>query len=103
MKPDLPRWAVSPPQILFDDEHLRVVFRPGGSDWLLVTVGDATTPADGKSFHAQTIVEKQGLNCLGFMAKGANWYQARWAVGDFCCRVRNVRLKDPGNCQAWGT
>jgi hypothetical protein len=71
-----PHWAVSPPQILFDDEHLRVVFRPGGSDWLLVTFGDALERAEGTRFHAETVAQKQGLNCLGFMAKAANWYPA---------------------------
>jgi len=74
LMPPLPRWADTPPQILFDDAHMRVLFCPGGSDWLLITFGDALTLADGTRFYAQAIVEKQGLNCLGFMAKEANWY-----------------------------
>ncbi len=69
-----PRWLGSPAQIVFENDDIRVTFKPGGSDVLLVTFGDAGTLASGTSFFAEPVVAKYGINCLGFMAKAANWY-----------------------------
>ncbi len=71
-----PRWGGAPAQIVFDDAHVRVVFKPGGSELLLVTFGNADNLASGTRFYADTVVERTGLNCLGFMAHEANWFPA---------------------------
>lgn len=60
--------------IIFEDAHIRVIFKPASSNWLVVTFGDAVTLADGLRFFADRVTEKLGVTCLGFMAKDANWY-----------------------------
>ena len=70
------RWMGAAPHIVFEDAHLRVMFQPGGSDMLLLTFGDAAVLADGTRFFADTVAAKFGINCLGFMARAANWYPA---------------------------
>jgi len=72
----LPRWLGAPPQLAYDDEAIRVVFQPGGSELLLITFSDALVFADGLRFTADQMVRKLGLTCLGFMAKSANWFPA---------------------------
>jgi len=72
----MPRWLGAPPQLAYDDDALRVVFQPGGSELLLITFSDALVFADGLSFTADAMVRKLGLTCLGFMAKSANWFPA---------------------------
>jgi hypothetical protein len=62
--------------IAFEDANLRVIFKPGHSDWLLITFGDAASLADGARFFADRVAEKLGLTCLGFMALEKNWYPA---------------------------
>ncbi len=69
-----PRWSGAPAQIVFEDAHLRVMFKPGGSDMLLVTFGGAVDMASGTRFFADKLVGKYGINCLGFMAHAPNWY-----------------------------
>lgn len=71
-----PRWRGAPAQMVFEDSHIRVMFKPGGSDMLLVTFGNADNLASGTRFYADTVAEKFGLNCLGFMAHDANWFPA---------------------------
>ncbi len=60
--------------LAFEDAHLRVIFKPGYSDWLLITFGDAATLADGTRFFADSVAQKLDLTCLGFMALEKNWY-----------------------------
>jgi hypothetical protein len=62
--------------IAFEDAHLRIIFKPGHSDWLLITFGDAVSLADGARFFADRAAQKLDLTCLGFMALEKNWYPA---------------------------
>ncbi len=73
-EPAVPRWAGAAPQIVFEDAHLRVMFKPGGSDMLLVTFGGAGDLASGTAFFADRLVATYGINCLGFMPHAAHWY-----------------------------
>ncbi len=41
---------------------------------LTLTFGDAAVLADGTRFFADTVATRFGINCLGFMARAANWY-----------------------------
>ncbi len=59
---------------LYEDDMLKVFYSSGRSDFLLVTFGDLLSKVDGDSFFADAPVKKLGLNCLGFVAKGPNWY-----------------------------
>jgi hypothetical protein len=71
-----PRWVGAPPQIVFEDAHIRVMFKPGGSDMLLLTFGNAQNLAHGMRFYADTLVGRFGINCVGFMAHAPNFFPA---------------------------
>ncbi|MBW8880300.1 MAG: hypothetical protein JF615_02425 [Asticcacaulis sp.] len=62
--------------IVYDDDHIRVVFQDGVSDFLLVTFGDLYNRPNGLWFFGDGPATKQGMNALGFIAKDANWYPA---------------------------
>ena len=62
--------------ILFEDDEIRVLWRPGASVYALVTFGDLMTLANGTRFFADIPVSKLGITCVGFMAKRANWFPA---------------------------
>ncbi len=68
------RWRDAAPVLAYDDDDIRVVFQPGGSDLLLVTFGDAVTLAHGLTFAADALARKHDLACLGFIAHRPNWY-----------------------------
>jgi len=74
---------VSEPRIIHDDSHLRAIYRPGDSDFLLITFGDLTMPVDGLRFCADRPAETLGMACLGIMPKWPHWYPA-----DFLRAVR---------------
>jgi hypothetical protein len=60
--------------IAFENEDIKAIFHRGSSDFLVVTFGDLLSPANGKSFFADSVMQKKDLNCLGFMSKHPNWY-----------------------------
>ncbi len=62
--------------IVYDDDHIRVVWRPGSSDFLLITFGDLFSIAREDTFFADAPAEKLDLTCLGVMPKAANWFPA---------------------------
>lgn len=61
---------------MYEDDDIIVTFFNGNSDFLLVTFGDLVTLANGNAFYAEQPVRKAELNCVGFMAKSANWFPA---------------------------
>ncbi|MBK1662332.1 hypothetical protein CKO45_29540, partial [Paracraurococcus ruber] len=62
-------------ETLYEDAHLRVVHRRGRSPFTLVTFGEAgLRPEHG--YWAQPEAEALDLDCIGFVAKAANWYPA---------------------------
>lgn len=63
-------------RIIFEDEHLRVIHRPGGSPFTLVTFGGATLRPDGVRIPAEGPVAALDLEAVGFIGKAPNWYPA---------------------------
>jgi hypothetical protein len=60
--------------ILYDDDEIRVIWAPADSKIVLITFGDAITPAKDHRFFADTPLRKSGTSAIGVMAKRANWY-----------------------------
>ena len=63
-------------RIVYDDEEIRVLWRPGRVPFLLISFGDLISLADDVRFFASGPVEAADLSCLGFMAKHGNWFPA---------------------------
>jgi hypothetical protein len=63
--------------IVYDDEHIRVIWQPGDSKYLMITFGDLVTNVDGTRFTADRPISSARLACIGFVAKGPNWYPFR--------------------------
>jgi hypothetical protein len=61
-------------QLIYEDDHIVVVWHAGHSPELLITFGDLITLAEGRHFYGETPIRKLGLNCIGFMAKRPNWF-----------------------------
>ncbi len=61
-------------QLIYEDDELQALWRPGTSPFLLVTFGDMLEIANGITFSAEAPVSKNDITCLGIMAKRANWY-----------------------------
>ena len=60
--------------IVYEDDDVRVIFHRGKSEFILVTFGDLCGFAEGQKFFAEAPVRKSEISCVGFMAKGPNWY-----------------------------
>ena len=65
------------PTVVYDDDHIRVIWAPGRSSYVLVTFSPMTSLVDGSRFFCDVPVQKLGVNCLGFMPKKPNWYPAK--------------------------
>lgn len=63
-------------EIVFEDDNVRVIYRKGRSDRLLITFADLVTQLDGTRFFADVPVEKLDLAAVGFVAKAGNWFPA---------------------------
>jgi len=61
---------------LFEDDHVRIIYKHGQSDYVLVTFGDMVTKLDGDRFYADVPAEKAGMAAIGFVAKKENWFPA---------------------------
>lgn len=62
--------------IIFEDDELRVIWAPRGSECLIITFGDLMNLADGMNYFAKAPLEKLGYSCLGFMNKHSHWFPA---------------------------
>jgi hypothetical protein len=60
--------------IIYDDAHIRVIWHPGHSEYVLITFADLLITVDGHRFFADKPVAKLGLNCIGILATGGNFY-----------------------------
>jgi hypothetical protein len=60
--------------IVYDDDEIRVIWSPGSSDFVLITLGDMITLSDGQRFFADVPVRKLGIAAIGIMAKRISWY-----------------------------
>ena len=62
--------------ILYEDDEIRVVRRPGASDFTLVTFGPLNAVRDVRQFWGERPAEKLNLDAVGFVCKGDAWYPA---------------------------
>lgn len=60
--------------VVYEDQHLQVLYVDRGGDALLITFGNMLHRADGKNIYAGIVAEKLNLSILGFMPKAPNWY-----------------------------
>jgi len=62
--------------IIFSDENLEVIHRPGSSPYLLVTFNEMEMKANGSRFWGQRFCEKADISALGFITRRPNWFPA---------------------------
>src|SRR5689334_22648975 len=62
--------------VIFEDEHVQVLHAPGASPYAVACFGTMDDRANGRSFWGQALADRHGVECLGFAAKGPNWYPA---------------------------
>ncbi len=63
-------------QIIFEDEHIRVIFLQGSTDTLVVSFGDLITRANGLNINAEKSLVQYGYSALGIMPKRKSWFPA---------------------------
>lgn len=62
--------------VVFEDEQIQVIYRPGSTDYTLVTFTElGFTPGSGQ-YWARAVCEKRDIACIAFCAKLPNWYPA---------------------------
>lgn len=61
-------------RLIYQDEHMEVIHRPGSDERTLVTYSWAGFPADGQKFWAQPVADKIDINTIGFVARDRNWF-----------------------------
>ncbi|HXV48471.1 MAG TPA: hypothetical protein VEB61_06675 [Candidatus Binatia bacterium] len=62
--------------LLYSDENLEVIHRPGSSPYLLVTFNEMEMQANGSRFWGQRFCEKADVAALGFISRRPNWFPA---------------------------
>lgn len=60
--------------IVFEDEHIRVIWMPGQSSTLVLSFGDLITRASGLSINAEKSLCKYQYSTLGIMPKQKTWF-----------------------------
>lgn len=60
--------------VLYDDEHVRVIYRPGSSSFTLATFSNFGFYPNRADFWGQQFCEKEDLAAIGFVAKSNNWF-----------------------------
>ncbi len=63
-------------RIIFENDEIRVVHRPGSSDFTLVTFAALGHRPKGEWIWAAPPVNKLGIEAVGIVAKRENWYPA---------------------------
>ena len=66
--------------LVFSDENLEVIHRPGSSPYLLVTFNEMEMKANGSRFWGQRFCEKVDISALGFISRRPNWFPAASVV-----------------------
>jgi hypothetical protein len=66
--------TVTTTTIIYDDPHIRVIWHPGHTDYVLITFADLLITADGHRFFADKPVAKLGIACVGIVATGGNFF-----------------------------
>lgn len=62
--------------LIYSDENLEVVHRPGSSTHVLATFNEMEMQANGSRFWAQRFCEKADITALGFVSRRPNWFPA---------------------------
>jgi hypothetical protein len=65
-----------PSRIIFEDEEIRVIHRPGSTGYSLVTFAALTHRPQGTWIWAGPPIEKLDIEAVGIVAKRENWYPA---------------------------
>ncbi|WEX90717.1 lysophospholipase [Sinorhizobium garamanticum] len=66
--------------LIYSDENLEVIHRPGSSAYLLVTFNEMEMQANGSRFWGQRLCEKADIAALGFISRRPNWFPAASVV-----------------------
>lgn len=62
--------------LIYSDENLEVIHRPGRSPYLLVTFNEMEIQANGSRYWGQRFCEKADISALGFISRRPNWFPA---------------------------
>lgn len=62
--------------LIYSDENLEVVHRPGSSTYVLATFNEMEMQANGSRFWGQRFCEKADITALGFISRRPNWFPA---------------------------
>lgn len=62
--------------IVFEDEQLQVIYRPGSTEYTLVTFTELGFVPGSGQYWARVVCEKRDITCIAFCAKLPNWYPA---------------------------
>jgi hypothetical protein len=66
--------------LIYSDENLEVIHRPGSTPYLLVTFNEMEMQANGSRFWGQRFCEKANIAALGFISRRPNWFPAASVV-----------------------
>ncbi|KAA2211317.1 hypothetical protein [Teichococcus oryzae] len=66
--------------ILFEDEHIYIVHRPGASRFSLVTFSEMMYRREPPEFWGDKIAQKHSIDTVGIVAKASNWFPASSVV-----------------------
>jgi hypothetical protein len=66
--------------LIYSDENLEVIHRPGNSPYLLVTFNEMEIQANGSRYWGQRFCEKADIAALGFISRRPNWFPAESVV-----------------------
>ncbi|MBZ7922146.1 lysophospholipase [Ensifer adhaerens] len=66
--------------LIYSDENLEVIHRPGASPYLLVTFNEMEIQANGSRYWGQRFCEKADIAALGFISRRPNWFPAASVV-----------------------
>ncbi|MCK3779693.1 hypothetical protein MZK49_23640 [Ensifer sesbaniae] len=66
--------------LIYADENLEVIHRPGASPYLLITFNEMEIQANGSRYWGQRFCEKADIAALGFISRRPNWFPAASVV-----------------------
>jgi pimeloyl-ACP methyl ester carboxylesterase len=66
--------------LIYSDENLEVIHRPGSSPYLLVTFNEMEIVANGSRYWGQRFCEKADIAALGFISRRPNWFPSESIV-----------------------
>ncbi|MEI2296748.1 hypothetical protein [Ensifer sp. MJa1] len=62
--------------LIYSDENLEVIHRPGSSPFLLVTFNEMEIEANGSRYWGQRLCDKADIAALGIISRRPNWFPA---------------------------